>query len=59
MDSDDEDEKTFVSLLEEDNASTMEDEEHMMILESLATLYAERNSSRGMAAWRRVVERPR
>ncbi|KAK1663617.1 hypothetical protein QYE76_051776 [Lolium multiflorum] len=43
MDSNDEDEKIFVSLLEE-NAAAVEDEEHMMILTSLATLYAERNS---------------
>jgi hypothetical protein len=43
MDSDGEDEQMFVSLLEEENAA-VEDEDHMMILASLATLYAERNS---------------
>ncbi|KAK1686479.1 hypothetical protein QYE76_047327 [Lolium multiflorum] len=59
MDSDDEEEQMFVSLLEEENAAAAEDEEHMMILASLAALYAERNSKRGVAALRRVAGRPR
>jgi hypothetical protein len=33
-----------VSLLEEKNVAAFEDEEHMMILASLAALYGERNS---------------
>jgi hypothetical protein len=43
MDFDDEDKQTFVSLLEE-NGAAAEDEKHMTIMTSLATLYAERNS---------------
>ena len=42
MDSDDEDEQMFVSLLEEETAA--EDEEHMRILVSLISLYAVRHS---------------
>jgi hypothetical protein len=44
MESDDEDEQIFVLLLDEENIAAVEDEEHMMIPVSLATLYAERNS---------------
>ena len=40
MDSDDEDEQMFISLLEEETAATAEDEEHLRILVSLAGMYA-------------------
>jgi hypothetical protein len=44
MDSDDDDEQMFVSPLDEENAADAENEEHMMILSYMASLYADRNS---------------